>query len=146
VTIKPTRSVKFEGIRYAIAAKGKLVYRWKTCDGVFRSKTHALKLKRPAPKLRAARFLADGEWECGRGYAVTFSTDDDSLPPTLREHPVMHSWSFGDGTTSGAASKKESVKHTYVTPGNYSVTLTELLWDGSVARKTEQLSVPPPEC
>jgi hypothetical protein len=38
------------------------------------------------------------------------------------------------------------VTHTYTTPGSYAVTLTERLWEGSVARRTEQVSVPPPDC
>jgi PKD domain len=145
VTLKPTKSVTFEGARYAIAAKGKLAYRWKTCDGVFRSKSYALSLKRPAPKARTASFIQDGEWRCGSGYVVRFLPEDDSFSPVLRKHAMTHDWSFGDGATLAAGAKR-SVSHTYTTPGGYSVSLTERLWDGSVARKTEQLSVPPSDC
>jgi PKD domain len=146
VSLKPTRSVKFEGVRYATAARGRVRFTNRHCDGEFRSSEYTVKLKRPAPKVRVASFLQDGEWKCGTGYVVSFEAQDDDLPLDAREHGVKHSWRFGDGTTSGAASKKESATHTYPTPGNYSVALTEPLWDGSVARKTEQLSVPPPDC
>ena len=146
VSIKPTRSVKFEGSRYWTRAKGKMLFTSKHCDGEFRSRTYALTLKRPAPKVRAASFTQSGEWNCGTGYVVSFEAQDDDLPLDAREHGVKHGWSFGDGTTSGAASKKESATHTYTTPASYTVSLTEQLWDGSVARKTEQLSVPPPDC
>jgi PKD domain len=145
VTLRPTKSVTLEGTRYAIAAKGKLVYRWKTCDGVFRSKTDALSLKRPAPKAREASFTQDGEWKCGTGYVVSFRAEDDSFSPVLTKHAMTHDWSFGDGATL-AGGAKEPATHTYTTPGAYSVSLTERLWDGSVARKTEQLSVPPSDC
>jgi hypothetical protein len=146
VSVRATRSVKFQGVRYATAARGKLLGTDRHCDGEFRSKTYALKLTRPAPKVRAARFDWDGDWVCGSGYVVSFRAEDDDLPVDARQHDVAHSWGFGDGSTSGAASKKESVKHTYATPGSDQVTLTEALWDGSVARRTEQLDVPPPEC
>jgi hypothetical protein len=144
-TVKATRTVKFEGVRYATALKGKLVGRSKHCDGEFRSKTYTLKLKRSPPKARVASFLQDGEWKCGTGYAVSFQAQDDVFSFDLRKHAMKHDWSFGDGATL-AAGAKESAKHTYATPGAYAVTLTESLWDGSVARKTEQLSVPPSDC
>ena len=144
-TVKATRTVTFEGVRYATALKGKLVGRSKHCDGEFRSKTYTLKLKRPAPKARTASFVQDGEWQCGTGYVVSLQAEDDSFSPDLRKHAMTHHWSFGDGTTL-AGGGKESAKHTYGAPGNYAVSLTEMLWDGSVARKTEQLSVPPSDC
>jgi hypothetical protein len=146
VSIKPTRSVKFGAVRYATRARGRLLFTSRHCDGEFRSRTYALTLKRRAPKVRVASFLQSGEWTCGTGYVVSFEAQDDDLPPDAREHGVKHSWSFGDGTTSGAATKKESATHTYTTPGRYTVALSEPLWDGSVARKTEQLDVPPPDC
>jgi chitodextrinase len=144
-TVKATRTVTFEGVRYATALKGKLVARSKHCDGEFRSKTYTLKLKRPAPKALESSFLQDGEWKCGTGYVVSFQAQDDSFSPVRRKHVMKHDWSFGDGAALAGGSK-EAASHTYAAPGNYAVSLTETLWDGSVGRKTEQLSVPPSDC
>jgi chitodextrinase len=73
---------------------------------------------------------------------VDFAAEDDNLPVDARQHDPTHSWTFGDGGTSN----KGSGRHTYAAAGTYDLTLEERLWDGSVARKTVQLAVPPPEC
>lgn len=75
----------------------------------------------------------NGEYIAGASEWLTFdastSTDDGSI--------VAYDWAFGDNTTGTG----QTVKHRFVWPGTYAVTLTVTDNDGSKASRTEEINV-----
>jgi PKD repeat protein len=113
--------------KYYLMLRGYSAYSGVTLTGTFDTETGPGNISPQA-------VIANGPFSAGEGQSISFSSVGSNDPDGSI---ASYSWSFGDGSSSSSANPS----HTYISAGNYLVSLTVTDNQGATASVTDSVTV-----